>query len=216
MDPAHETWPMSEAEPPERGSAFDAPAPAELEGGQTIDDARSVVGEPAGATVTDRLGRPDAEYYSALPRKRAAAGALITDAAGAVLIVEPTYKAHWEVPGGIVEAGETARQACVRECLEELGVPIAIGRLLVVEHQTGLGERGDSVMFIYDGGELPVGRSLQLPPAELRSYRFVRADGLDELMGPRLASRLRWAVVARRTGVLVELENGVAVPAANP
>ena len=167
-----------------------------------------------GPMTGDDLTAADVEYYASLPRKRVAAGALLTDADDAILVVEPTYKSHWEVPGGIVEDGETARAACARECFEELGLRIAVGRLLVVEHQAGMGARGDSLMLVYDGGSLAADADVRLPPAELRSHRFVSPDELDELMGARLANRLRHALVARRTGTVIELENGypVAVP----
>ncbi|MGW1061169.1 NUDIX domain-containing protein [Micromonospora rubida] len=53
-----------------------------------------------------------------LPRKRMAAGLLITDADERVLLVEPVYKAEWEIPGGCVEADESPHQAAIRECRE--------------------------------------------------------------------------------------------------
>ena len=76
------------------------------------------------------------EYFESLPRRRVGAGALLLDVTGNVLMVEPVYKDHWEISGGIVENGEGPRQACERECLEELGLRLEIGRLLVLEHQT--------------------------------------------------------------------------------
>lgn len=151
----------------------------------------------------------DYAYYAALPRKRVGAGALITDASNSILVVEPVYKERWEVPGGIVEDGETAHAACVRECREELGLEIAVGRLLVIEHQTGLGERGDSIMMIYDGGVLGPEDQVRLPVDELRSYSYMPADELTSRMGFRLANRLRLALAARSAGTTVELENGV-------
>jgi ADP-ribose pyrophosphatase YjhB (NUDIX family) len=36
-----------------------------------------------------------------------AAGALLFDEDGRILLVEPTYKPYWEIPGGVVEADES-------------------------------------------------------------------------------------------------------------
>ncbi len=150
----------------------------------------------------------DAAFFASLPRKYIGSGVLITDDAGRVLMVEPTYKSGWEIPGGVTEAAESAPAAARRECQEELGVSIDVGHVLVVEHQTVPG-RGDSVMFIYDGGVLPAGMALTLPSAELRSYRFVASSDLETLAVPRLANRLRSALQARSEGTVIELDNGV-------
>ena len=45
----------------------------------------------------------DAQPYS-IPRIPASAGALIVDPAGRLLILKPTYKKGWTVPGGQIEA----------------------------------------------------------------------------------------------------------------
>jgi 8-oxo-dGTP diphosphatase len=42
----------------------------------------------------------------------------------------PRLAGGWEFPGGKVEAGETDVAALVRECREELGVEVTVGRLL--------------------------------------------------------------------------------------
>ena len=50
------------------------------------------------------------------PRIPASAGALIRDVRGRLLILKPTYKSGWTIPGGIIEAdGETPWEACRRE-----------------------------------------------------------------------------------------------------
>lgn len=58
-------------------------------------------------------------------------GAAILDNAGRVLSAQraepPEMAGWWEFPGGKVEPGETEHDALVRECLEELGVTIAVG-----------------------------------------------------------------------------------------
>ncbi|WP_405495010.1 NUDIX domain-containing protein [Nocardia sp. NBC_00511] len=74
-----------------------------------------------------------AEYVAALPRKRMGAGALFVDELDRVLLVEPTYKDYWELPGGVVEANESPLAAAVREIDEELGLTVTLGRLLAVD-----------------------------------------------------------------------------------
>lgn len=64
---------------------------------------------------------------------RVAAGALFLDAEGRVLLVHPTYKDTWDIPGGYVERGESPAAACQREILEELGIDRAPARLAAVD-----------------------------------------------------------------------------------
>ena len=46
---------------------------------------------------------------SALPRKRAISQLLVRDTAGRVLLCQLTYKRDWDLPGGVVEVGESPR-----------------------------------------------------------------------------------------------------------
>ncbi len=150
-------------------------------------------------------------YYLSLPKRRAGSGALLTDLAGRILVVEPRYKATREIPGGIVEAGEDPRTTCRRECMEELGLDIVPGRLLAIEHKTENPPHGDSIMFVYDGGTLFDDSAIQLQAEELRSFRFVATEELGRLMSPGLAHRVRCAVRARDEGITIELVNGAVV-----
>ncbi|MBT8400669.1 MAG: A/G-specific adenine glycosylase [Rhodothermia bacterium] len=68
-----------------------------------------------------------------------AAVAVIHDADGRVFIQRRSEKGLlgglWEFPGGKLEPGETAREACVREVREELGIEISISKELpLVRH----------------------------------------------------------------------------------
>ncbi|MFC1787815.1 NUDIX domain-containing protein [Patescibacteria group bacterium] len=49
-----------------------------------------------------------------------AAGAVMFDKDGNLLILHPAYKNRWEICGGIVEADESPRAACEREILKEV------------------------------------------------------------------------------------------------
>lgn len=150
------------------------------------------------------------DYYSRLARVRQGSGALITDRVGRVLMVETTYRKFLEIPGGAVEVGEPAPTACLRECREELGVEVDIGRLLVIDHQIDGGTSGDSVMFVYDGGTLDYSGVLVTPPREISAVRFIDCDALDTVTIPRIANRLRQAIRARKLGILAECVQGEA------
>ena len=63
---------------------------------------------------------PDLAYIASLVRVRAAAGVLFFDSDGRVLVVHPTYKDEWEIPGGSLEPDESPFMACEREVKEEV------------------------------------------------------------------------------------------------
>ncbi|MFJ6674105.1 NUDIX domain-containing protein [Actinosynnema sp. NPDC091369] len=136
----------------------------------------------------------------------AASGALFLDALGRVLLVEPTYKDHWEIPGGAVEPGETPREACAREVLEELGLAVEPGPLLVVDWAPS--GRQERILFIFDGGSLG-DAEIRLPADELRSHRYVEPAELPDVLIPRLARRVAAALDARERGVTLYLEHGL-------
>lgn len=134
---------------------------------------------------------PDDVYYAGLPRKAMSAGALFRDRAQRILLVEPTYKAVWEIPGGIVEADESPLEACIRELREELGVTRGVMRLLCVDYARAAAPKPEMLAFLFDGGVLEPHElaAIRLPEAELRSFRFVAPDELTTLMAPRTARR---------------------------
>ena len=135
------------------------------------------------------------------------AGALVRNAVGHILLVNPTYKTPWEIPGGIVEEGESPRQCCERELQEELGVDVPLGRLLVVDWLPDLGGRGDRVLFVFDGGVVD-GSFLDrvvLPADELSDCAFVDVDSAGDYLGPGMVRRVREALghaLAQTTGYL--------------
>ena len=159
-----------------------------------------------GSSAKPRL--PDAEWYALLPKKHVAAGCLFRDELGRVLLVKPTYKPPWEIPGGGVEAGESQLSACRREVREELGLDRAPGRLLCVDHRGPIdGVGGDALRFIFCGGTLTDEElaAIVLDVEELSEWRFVAVDELDAHVIPALARRIRACIAA---SVTVYLEDG--------
>jgi 8-oxo-dGTP diphosphatase len=148
------------------------------------------------------------EFYAALPKKHIAAGCLFLDDQGRILLVKPTYKQPWEIPGGGVEAGESPLAACRREVREELGLDRAPGRLLCVDHRGAVaGVCDDGLRFLFAGGTLSSADTAQfvLDDSELSQWRFVAADELDDYVVPALARRIR----ACLNGASIYLEDGL-------
>lgn len=144
-------------------------------------------------------------------RPECAAGVVFLDDGGDVLLVEPTYKAMWEIPGGRMEVGETPREALSRELEEELSLEVPLGRLLVVDWAPHV--RDERVRFVFDGGVLTDEQldKIQLPPHELESWAFISPEELFVMLEPRLSRRVTAALSAKEAGATWYLENGVPV-----
>jgi RimJ/RimL family protein N-acetyltransferase/8-oxo-dGTP pyrophosphatase MutT (NUDIX family) len=134
-----------------------------------------------------------------LPRKRVIAQILVRDPSDRVLVCELTYKRDWDLPGGVVEVGESPRDGARRELVEELGsqVPISVGPLLGVDWLPAWRGWDDACTLVFDGGCHPpeLLMSLVLEQRELK-----RVDFLDKA---QLAKRCTSAT-ARRIGALVK------------
>ena len=146
-----------------------------------------------------------------LARPRIAAGALFLDDQRRVLLVRPTYKDSWDIPGGYVEPGESPLQACIREVREELGISPPIGRLLVVDWAPSE-EEGDKILFVFDGGQLDASLTDQitLETGELSAYSHHAIRDFSRLMTDRLTHRIASAVRAAYSARTHYLEYGRA------
>ncbi|WP_433047767.1 NUDIX domain-containing protein [Dactylosporangium sp. CS-033363] len=150
------------------------------------------------------------DYTAALPRKRMGSGVLFRDATGRILLVEPTYKDHWELPGGAVERDESPYEAARREVQEELGLSVSPGRLLVVDWVPPQPGRTEGVMFVFDGGVLdaPSTARIRLPADELRGWAWSTLAEAQQRLSPRLARRAAAAHEAAATAGTHYLEDG--------
>jgi 8-oxo-dGTP pyrophosphatase MutT (NUDIX family) len=90
---------------------------------------------------------------SFLPRKRAIAQLLVRDHDGRVLLCQLTYKQDWDLPGGVVEVGESPQLAVSREVEEELDLTIKAGALLLTDWLPPWSGWDDAVCLVFDGGE---------------------------------------------------------------
>lgn len=61
--------------------------------------------------------------------KSLTAGVIIFNEAGDILLCHATETQHWDIPKGMNEAGETPRDAALRELVEETGIVLEASRL---------------------------------------------------------------------------------------
>lgn len=136
-----------------------------------------------------------------IPRIPASAGALIFDAAGRLLVLKPTYKARWTIPGGQVESdGETPWEACRHEAREECGLTIDTGRLACVDFLRPREGRPGGMRFLFDCGvrDPESLKRLEVQPGEIAEIRFVSVPEALELLSGPLRRRVRSAVSDRK------------------
>jgi 8-oxo-dGTP pyrophosphatase MutT (NUDIX family) len=118
-----------------------------------------------------------------------AAAALFRDGAGRVLLVEPTYRPTWDLPGGAVEAEESPHAACRREVAEELGLDRVPGRVLAVDWVPSRPDRPEGLIIVYDGGILPaadIGK-IVLEDGELAGFEFTEPGRVASRVSPLIA-----------------------------
>lgn len=146
--------------------------------------------------------------FSGVPRIPASAGALIRDESRRLLILKPSYKKGWTIPGGQIEAdGESPWAACQRETLEECGLEVSRGRLVCVDYLWPKPTRPGGVRFLFDCGaftELQL-NAISLQEEEIVDHRLAPlAEALQLLSGP-LRRRVSASAGTKRC---VYLENG--------
>ncbi len=154
---------------------------------------------------------PDPDYLAKLARVRAAAGVLLFDEAGRVMLVHTTYKGEiWELPGGVLEVGESPAEAALRELKEEIGYAPASLALLCVDWVPPSPPADGSLQFLFDGGTITDVTAIQLDPQELQGFEFVEPSKLEERLIPRLSRRVLGCLDMRGKGG-VYLEDGLSL-----
>ena len=102
-------------------------------------------------TEEERLRRI-AILNTRLPKKRTIAQGLLHNPAGQVLLCELSYKREWDLPGGVVDPGESPAACVEREIEEELGLRVTAGRLLAVNWLPPWRGWEDAMLYLFDLG----------------------------------------------------------------
>jgi 8-oxo-dGTP pyrophosphatase MutT (NUDIX family) len=133
---------------------------------------------------------------SFLPRKRAISQVLLRDEAGRVLLCQLTYKQDWDLPGGVVEVGESPQLAGVREVEEELGLRLSPGRLVLTDWLPPWGGWDDALCLVFDGGTHPatITEAFVKQAREIRNAEFCTPEQVRERCADYTARRVEAAL----------------------
>jgi RimJ/RimL family protein N-acetyltransferase/ADP-ribose pyrophosphatase YjhB (NUDIX family) len=137
---------------------------------------------------------------SFLPRKRAISQLLVRDPDDRVLLCRLTYKQDWDLPGGVIEVGESPRIGVTREVDEELSLAIEAGALILTDWLPPWGGWDDAVCLVFDGGvhDPSLLDGVVKEVREIRSVEFCTLEQVHERAADFTARRIEAALASLR------------------
>lgn len=156
----------------------------------------------------DKNWLPHDEWLRRMPKKRVSAGLLIMNEQKGLLIVKPSYKDYWTIPGGVVEQYESPIDGCVREVYEEIGLCVSQPKFIGLVHAPRRTENDDVLHFFFYGGALSSQEiaNIHLQADELEDFRFVVPSDIKEFVIPHFAEKLPALLQAIQEEEVVYLE----------
>ena len=114
-------------------------------------------------------------WLAGLPKKSVAVKVIVKSNANNILLVNPTYKKGWQLPGGGIEPNEEPKEAAVRELAEELGLSINIDKLKLID--SVFRREPDNLILLYEYADTIDETKILTPDEEeLEGYKFEIID----------------------------------------
>lgn len=130
---------------------------------------------------------------------------MLIDHAGMVLLVQPSYKTHWHLPGGYVHEGEPPSAGVAREVREEVGISPALppSPALIAWAPSN----GDRLLFYYVAHvTAQQAQAVTVDREEIVDTRWCQHGDLNRWLHPALAERVHTALTTPRRDCTTFLE----------
>lgn len=146
-----------------------------------------------------------------LPTKRVIAQGLLRDENDRVLLCRLTYKREWDLPGGVVEVGESPAVGLQRELQEELGITVTVGDLITVNWLPAWRGWDDACVLLFDLGvaDSAISDQMTLQPTEIAGVEWCDETAIETQA--TLATRELLSAV--RTGAMATYRESSTDPA---
>lgn len=119
----------------------------------------------------------DRQWRANQPKKVIVAKVIVKSADGKILLVKPSYKPTWQLPGGGVDAGESPTAAAVREVNEEIGVKCHEADLRLID--TIFRPQQDILIVLYElKNSWEENPELKGQEDELEAFEWVATDNV--------------------------------------
>lgn len=124
----------------------------------------------------------------------AGAAVVIENSSGHLLVVKANYRRHWTTPGGVIDVGESPKQAALREVAEEVGLVLDPAKVVFMSVVYRPGDSIDTYQFVF-GAHVDdrATETIVVQEEEIEEYAFVSKEQVEQ--GDRLYAPIikRWA-----------------------
>ncbi len=151
------------------------------------------------------------QWFNGQPRKPVSGAVLFVNESQEVLLLKPTYRDDWNLPGGVLEEHESPLDGAVRETKEELDLTINRTDLQLssVDYRPAKNGLVDKLYFYFYGGALSEEaiQSISLQAEEVEEMRFVSLEEAKQLLSKWTYSQVSISLSSTNRAGLY-LENG--------
>lgn len=130
-------------------------------------------------------------WLNTLAKRHTASGAFIFNDQNQLLILKPSYKDGWNLPGGVSDQFESPYQTIIRECKEETNLDVDIQQLVLIDYVTEnvQDQTFDHVEF-YFLAKAKSFDSIKIDNQEIIDYKFINPSKADKYLTKPYYDRL--------------------------